>query len=57
LHAVFPAVLPEAHEAHALFAAPEEYLLLVPHETQDLPSDDEYLPAAHGVLYLVPPQL
>ena len=43
--------------AHALFAAPEEYLLLVPHETQDLPSDDAYLPAAHGVLDLVPSQL
>jgi hypothetical protein len=35
--------------AHALFDAPEENLLLVPHETQDLPSDFEYLPATQPV--------
>ena len=43
--------------AHWLFEAPEEYLLPAPHDTQDLPSSDDDLPAAHGVLDLVPSQL
>ena len=62
VHAVFvesePVVwLPESHFSHASFDASEEYSLLVPQGVQDLPFNTERVPAAQGVLELVPSQL
>ena len=41
---------------HAAFDAPEEYLLLIPHETQP-PDDDAYVPSSQAVLDLDPLQV